>query len=113
MNRKKQLAVTLMGALAVQTIGAVSPGQGRYLPSPRSYVAIYTLWGILGLLAELGERAGQWAARLSMLVLLTGAVLGPFGTKANSFLELIGRKFAIEPPAGAGGPAEPTEGVTV
>jgi hypothetical protein len=63
------------------------------------YVAVVVLWGILNLMAETG--LGRAAARFSYLVLLTGAVLGPFGARAVGFLEAVSQRFAIAPPAPA------------
>lgn len=85
--------------MTFQTIGSVD-GQHK-LPAPKQYVAISVLWGILFLLADTGF--GKLAARLSMLVLLTATVLGPFGAKVVGFLNTISDKFAV-PPAAPGTP---------
>lgn len=96
MTPKKTLAVTELGTLTVQTVGAFDPYGGEtYLPPPRAYLAVWVLWGILGGLAELGGAWARWAANLSILVFLTSMVLGRFGPKAVAFLERV---------AGASGP---------
>jgi hypothetical protein len=97
--------------ILVQTIGAVDlPGKAsatsplggagtRKMPSPRVYVPIVVLWGILGLVAETGAEQSRLASKLSLLVLLTGALLGPFGTTAIKFLNTVSTNFAIPAPA--------------
>jgi hypothetical protein len=84
----KTLASTFMAMLFVDTIGAVSPFGGKvYLPSPRQYLATFLLWGIYGVLAGFGDRTARLAGRLSVVTLITAAVVGPFGRKAVAFLE--------------------------
>jgi hypothetical protein len=81
----------------LQTIGSVDmPGSGeRKLPSPRSYVAIVVTWSILGMIA--GGRWGKAAASASILLVLTGAVIGPFGARAASFLTTVAHTFQLGP----------------
>lgn len=84
----KVLASTLLAMLFVDTMGAVDPFGGKvYLPSPRQYLATWLLWGIFGIVAGFGPRAAQLAGRLSIVTLITAAVVGPFGAKAVRFLE--------------------------
>lgn len=111
MSPRRVLQVTFWLAVVLQTIGSVdlpgvpsksSPlgGAGtRKMPAPRAYVAIVVLWSILGLVAELGSSTGKLAARLSLVTLLVGAVVGPFGSKAIGLLETVSSRFAIAPPA--------------
>jgi hypothetical protein len=90
----KSLAATFLAMLFVDTIGAVDPFGGRvYLPSPRVYLATFLLWGVLGIAAGFGDNAARVAGRLSSVVLLTAAVVGPFGKKAIGFLEAATRSF--------------------
>lgn len=82
------LASTFLAKLFVDTIGSLDPFGGKvYLPSPRAYLATLLLWGLLGVVAGFGQGAARLAGRLALLVLLTAAVLGPFGKKFVSFLE--------------------------
>lgn len=76
--------------IAVQTIGSID--SKHRLPAPKQFAAISVLWGIFFLLAY--TTLNRIAARLSVLVLLTGMVLGPFGKVAINFLRLIATKFA-------------------
>ncbi len=87
------ITATLFAMIATQTVGSVDAK--HRLPSPRQYVAITVLWGILLLMADTG--LGKLAARLSTLILLTGMVLGPFGSTAVGFLNTIRDQFAIPP----------------
>lgn len=84
----KTLAATFLAMLFVDTIGALDPFGGKvYLPSPRQYLATFTLWGLLGMFAAFGDQQARLAGRLSLLVLMTATVLGPFGRKALKFFE--------------------------
>jgi hypothetical protein len=90
----KTLAATFCAMLFVDTIGAIDPFGGKvYLPSPRHYLATFLLWGLLGLVAGVGDRASRLAGRLSAVVLLSAAVLGPFGKKAIAFLNAAAKTF--------------------
>lgn len=94
----KLLATTLVAALAVETIGAVDPfGPGKvYLPAPRRYLATWLLWFVLGLASATGAAGTRLAGHLSLLVLLTMVVIGPFGRKVIGFLDSAGRFFPVE-----------------
>lgn len=85
----KSLAATFLAMLFVDTIGAIDPfGPAKvFLPSPRHYLATFLLWGLLGIVAGFGENAARVAGRLSSVVLLAAAVLGPFGKKFVAFVE--------------------------
>lgn len=93
----KLLATTFFAMLAVDTIGAVDPFGGKvYLPSPRQYLATFLLWGIMGLAAGVSDNAARLAGRLSLLMLLTATVIGPFGRKAVRFLNATTAFFPTE-----------------
>jgi hypothetical protein len=79
--------------LTLQTIGSVD--NKHKLPAPKQYVAISVLWAILFMLADTG--LGKLAARLSLLILLTASMLGPFGKRLVDFLNLVSKNFAIRP----------------
>jgi len=79
--------------VVLQTFGSVDAQ--RKLPAPRQYVAIGAVWGILFLLADTG--LGRLAARLSLLMLLTASVLGPFGKRFVGIATAIAQQFAIKP----------------
>lgn len=85
----KPLAATFLAMLFVDTIGSFSPFADRptFLPPPRAYLATFLLWGILGLVAGFGDNAARLAGRISTLVLVTAAVVGPFGKRAVGFIE--------------------------
>ena len=90
----KTLAATFVAMCFVDTIGALDPFGGKvYLPSPRTYVATWLLWGCLGILAGFGARASRLAGRIAAVVLLTAAVVGPFGSKAVGFLSATAGAF--------------------
>lgn len=85
--------------VGVQTIGSVDlPGHGdRKLPAPKQYVAIVVLWGLLGFVADLSAGAARAASALSVLLLLTGMVLGPFGKRFVSFISGVSSLFPVAP----------------
>ena len=115
MGSKKVLHTTFWAMVVLNTIGSIDPpgSGGRKMPAPRVYVAAVVLWSILGLVAEAGSNQARLAARLSYLVLATGALIGPFGKKLLGFLEGIATNFAVAPSAEASGaPTTPPE-VTV
>lgn len=105
MKPTRVIQSTYFAMLTLQTIGSVDAK--HKLPAPKQYVALSVLWGILFLVADTG--AGRVAARLSMLVLLTATVLGPFGKRLVQFLDTVANRFAIQPNSGApgAGPAQP------
>lgn len=86
LNSIKVLAATFAAALFIDTLGGIRPAQGIYLPAPARYLATFLLWGLLGLASVFGPRAARAAAQLSLLVLLTSAVIGPAGRRLVSFL---------------------------
>lgn len=87
----------------IQTYNAID-GQHR-LPAPRKFVAISAVWGVLFLMADIGW--GKMAARLSMLILLTSLVIGPFGELLIRFFHVVTEQFATPPV-----PDEPPPGTT-
>jgi len=92
--------------VALQTMGSVDmPGRGdRKMPSPRAYVAILVLFGTLHLIADAG--AQRAASVMAWVTVLTGLVIGPFGTRLTNFYNAVANQFAI-PPTNA--PVTPTE----
>lgn len=94
MNRPARvIQATWLLMLALQTIGSVD--MKHRLPAPRQFVSISVLWSLLFLAADSG--LGRIAARLSVLILLTASVIGPFGTRLVSWLRLIAQNFGIPP----------------
>lgn len=80
--------------MALQSIGSID--DKHRLPAPKQFVAISVLWGLLFLAADTGY--ARIASRLSLLVLLTATVVGPFGTRLTGWLTGIAQRFAISPP---------------
>jgi hypothetical protein len=104
---QKLLGSTLTAALAVETVGAIDPYGGRtYLPSPRTYLAIWIVWFVLGVIASAGGRASRTAGQFSILVLLA-MMMGPFGKKAIALVAKVGNLFKS---GNASGPAPPPPG---
>jgi len=104
MSPARTISATFWAMAIVQTIGStdIFTAGPRKMPAPKQYVAIGTLWSILHLLE--GGRYGRLAAQLSVLVLLTGAVLGPFGAQALAFLSFVSQRFSLAPANPGGGP---------
>lgn len=102
MNYDRQLQGSFWLLIAIQTIGAIDmPGKGnRKLPAPRAYVAAIVVWSILGLISDAG--AAKAAAAMGWATVLTGAVVGPFGSVAVGFLNSVGNQFAVPPPSDSG-----------
>jgi hypothetical protein len=107
MNRPgRVILATWFAMIAATTIGSVD--SKRKLPAPKNYAAVSVLWGILFLMHDTG--LGRLAARLSLLVLLTASVIGPFGKRFITFLEMVAKRFAVAPGTGSGPvPTSPTE----
>lgn len=99
MNDRRLLSSTFWAMLILQTVGSVDlPGLGpRKMPAPRQYVAIVVLWGILNMIADAGPSYARFASRLSVLVALTGAVAGPFGSRAVGLLQWLSQTFTLAP----------------
>lgn len=108
MTPARTISATFWAMAIVQTIGSadIFTRGPRKLPAPKQYVAIGTLWSILHLLE--GGRYGRLAAQLSVLVLLVGAVLGPFGAQALAFLAYVSERFSLAPANPAGASASPS-----
>ncbi len=114
MNPERTIAATGWAMVLVQTIGSTdifTPGP-RKLPAPKQFVAIAVLWSILHTAGE--TRFARPAAHLSILVLLTAAVLGPFGAQLIAFLDFVGQRFSLAPASPGGGatsaPSAPSPG---
>ena len=84
--------------IAIQTIGSVDmPGKGpRKLPAPRSYIAIVLTWAILQVVADAGRQ--RIASALGWLIVLTGMVVGPFGTQVVSLFNSVANQYGASPP---------------
>lgn len=83
--------------IIIQTIGSIDlPGKGaRKLPAPKQYLAIVVLWSILGLIADFGQK--KFASRFAMVLVLTGAVMGPFGRRAVGLIQRTTELFNVAP----------------
>ncbi len=104
---QKLLGSTLTAALAVETVGAIDPYAGRvYLPSPRTYLATWIVWFVLGVIASAGGRTARTAGQFSIVVLLT-MMMGPFGQKAIALVKKLGDFFSTQNTGKASGPASP------
>lgn len=90
---------TFLLFVTIQTIGSVD--STHRLPAPRKFVAVSVLWGIMFFMVDLG--AGKIASRLSLLILLTGMVTGPFGKTVLGFLGIVSKNFPVDPNAGITG----------
>lgn len=89
MKPSRVIQSTFFVMIVIQTIGTVDTK--HRLPAPRQFVAVSVLWGILFLLAD--TTMNKLAARLSVLVVLTGMVIGPFGRVAIGFLNAVAKNF--------------------
>jgi hypothetical protein len=109
MNPDKTIQSTLWLMVIVQTIGSVDlPGFGnRKLPAPKQYVAIVVLWSIFGFVADISASAGRVVAQLSVLTLLTGMIIGPFGKRFTNLLSGVSALFPAATP-----PNTPAPGTT-
>ena len=103
MSPGRTLSATFWAMILVQTIASadIFTKGPRKLPAPKQYVAIGVLWAILHMFE--GTRFARVAAQLSVLVLLAGAVLGPFGGVAIGFLSYVSQRFSLAPAASPGG----------
>jgi len=90
----------------LQTLGSVDmPGKGdRKMPAPRSYVAIMVLFGTLHLIADAG--AQRAASIMAWVTVLTGIIIGPFGTRLSNFYNSVANQFAIPNPNFVATPTE-------
>lgn len=103
MKPTRVIWATFLMMITVQTVSSID-GQHR-LPAPKRFVAISVVWGTLFFAAEIG--LGKLAARLSLLILLTAMVVGPFGKLVINFLTTITKTFAIPPAQDSGVPGTP------
>jgi len=99
MNPSRTIHSTFWAMVTIQTIAStdIFTKGPRKMPAPKQYVAIGVLWAILHLFE--GTRYARLAASLSVLVLLTGIVLGPFGGVLLGFLSYVGSRFSLAAPA--------------
>ena len=117
MNPGRTLSATFWTMILVQTVGStdIFTKGPRKLPAPKQFVALGVLWGIFHLFE--GSRYGRLVASLSVLVVLTGMVLGPFGGVALGFLKYVSTRFTLAPasaPDGGGGsPSASPSGPTI
>lgn len=98
MNTGDSLNTSFWLMVFLQTMGSVDmPGHGdRKMPAPRSYVAILITWTGLNILASTGREHA--AAVASWVMVLTGLVIGPFGSKLTGFLTSVANNYGIQPP---------------
>lgn len=88
MSDDRSLLASFWLMVTLQTVGSVDmPGKGaRKMPAPRAYLAVIVAWSVLSLLADAGmERAARlvgWA------LVITGLVVGPFGQRVMSLLNV-------------------------
>ena len=103
MSPSRTLAATFWAMMLVQTIGStdIFTKGPRKMPAPKQFVAIGTLWAILHHFE--GTRWERPAAALSVLVLVAGVVLGPFGGTMLAFLAYVSDRFSLAPASPAGG----------
>lgn len=88
MDYNNSLQASFWFMVLLQTIGSVDmPGSGpRKMPSPRSYLAIIIVWAVLQLLADTGKGRDRAASVAGWVIILAGAVSGPFGSKLNNLI---------------------------
>lgn len=87
MDSNKSLEASFWFMVLLQTLGSVDmPGSGpRKMPSPRAYLAVIVTWAVLMMIADTGESRARGSAAAGWVIVLTGLVVGPFGTKLSSF----------------------------
>jgi hypothetical protein len=86
----------------LQTLGAVDmPGSGnRKMPAPRQYVPVIITWSVLQLVSDTGANGARAANAAGWVMVLAGAVLGPFGAKATNFLSSVAKQFGAQAVSG-------------
>lgn len=89
MKPSRVIESTFFVMILIQTIGSIDAK--HKLPAPRQFVAVSVVWGILFLAAD--TAANKIAARLAVLIVITGMVIGPFGKVAVGFLNKIAQDF--------------------
>lgn len=97
-NTQKLLGSTMLGALALATVGA-----GKF-PPPHRYTGIFALWFLLGIVAGFGAGAARFCGALSGLVVLTMA-MGVSGKRALAWLSGVGPRLGVEPPPASSAPS--------
>lgn len=114
MADQRTLAATYIGALTIDTLGAVAPWSGgATLPKPSALAGTWTLWFILGLVAGIGDKAADLAGKFSVLVLASMVIIGPYGTKVTRALQFFAGLFAGNTASVAAAPVAPVAAVTV
>lgn len=100
------LAASLSTALAIETVGSLSPfsDEDSTLPSPRTYLATFVVWWTLALVASFGPASTRAASALGWLVVLVRLVTPPFGPKVIRTIDGFRRYFSESQ---AGAPAPP------
>jgi hypothetical protein len=117
MNAEKLIAlestVAVTGIVAGDLIGQ---GDQRTLPKPRQILAAYLLFGILAVVAQLGQGPARVAALLGGLITLTALVAGALG---KNLVNLINRGAGLFSPGtlsasvpGVATPSTPIPGTT-
>lgn len=106
MAGQRTVAATYVGAIAIDSLGALTPWSGGVtLPKPSAFAATWTLWFLLGLVAAINARMERVAGQFSVLVLASMVVLGPYGDKFTTTLTKLGALFAPAAPSPAAAPA--------
>lgn len=100
MNPDGQLQASFWVMVVAQTIGSVDlPGSGpRKMPAPGVYVPVLVVWSVLQLVADAGFERGARIA--GWIIMLTGAVVGPFGAKIVGLFNTVAAMYGH--PAGSG-----------
>lgn len=84
MPGKKIISGTMLLTIAAAVIGERKAG--RSLPRPRALAAILAMYGILGLVAELGREAERIAGAIAVTLLIATVFLGAAGKTIVDFL---------------------------
>lgn len=107
MSGSRTLAGTYVGALTIDTLGAIAPWSGGpTLPKPSALAGTWTLWFLLGLVSSFGERMERLAGQLSLLVLASMVVVGPYGDKVVAAMQKLASIYHA-PYAQPGAPGQP------
>lgn len=97
MTADKALAAEEIVALAAVAGGdLLAQGDARGLPQPRRIISTVLFYGILSLVASLGDGPARFAAAAGGVTMLAALVLGP-GGKAIEHLVASGAAYAQTP----------------
>lgn len=88
-NPDKTIQSTWLVMIALQAIGSID--STHKLPSPKRFVAVCITWFTLMLIAGMGY--AKQAAQFSLLLVLVGGVMGPFGDRLANFFKTVGATF--------------------